>query len=532
MPAAPEPSRNDSAAAAEAAAAAALQAAEEAKASAAELARQLAANESARREAERQRDEAEAKLAVMAQAASDAAAAEAAAAEEASAEAVVKALRLAEATAAAAAATDASRAAAAAASQAGMASGDGASTGEGEQGKAKAVVTDPFAELPPLPPRPEVSPGSLVMRAIQSGAEAGEEWAAQFAAMLRQAEQDATAFQGELQHREEQFGARLGAIRDEAMARISAARLAARQASVHAERLRMAVDASQAAYLAASQRLDDAIRVRAQRSAARVAAETALTEASAVVTDRVLRLEALDAQRQRLNVLSAAFAARDRARDEESSAHALAVALMGFEAALQEGRPLTDHVQRILGACRPPEHHSAQRTACAHVCPDTPSPLSHHQFTAAASKNDPFLVAVLAPVPPAAQPRHALLASLEDEARHARQLALVPTTAPAGVLSRLLSIAASTLRIQELPDVPEALPPGGGIEACLARATAHLRAGRLLDAALELDGRLGASEAVRVVLGPLAQALRQRAAAEQAHEAARAQVVSQVATTA
>ena len=531
MPAAPEPSRNDSAAAAEAAAAAALQAAEEAKASAAELARQLAANESARREAERQRDEAEAKLAVMAQAASDAAAAEAAAAEEASAEAVVKALRLAEATAAAAAATDASRAAAAAASQAGMASGDGASTGEGEQGKAKAVVTDPFAELPPLPPRPEVSPGSLVMRAIQSGAEAGEEWAAQFAAMLRQAEQDATAFQGELQHREEQFGARLGAIRDEAMARISAARLAARQASVHAERLRMAVDASQAAYLAASQRLDDAIRVRAQRSAARVAAETALTEASAVVTDRVLRLEALDAQRQRLNVLSAAFAARDRARDEESSAHALAVALMGFEAALQEGRPLTDHVQRILGACRPPpEHHSAQCTACAHFCPDTP--LSHHQLTAAASKNDPFLVAVLAPVPPAAQPRHALLASLEDEARHARQLALVPTTAPAGVLSRLLSIAASTLRIQELPDVPEALPPGGGIEACLARATAHLRAGRLLDAALELDGSLGASEAVRVVLGPLAEALRQRAAAEQAHEAARAQVVSQVATTA
>jgi hypothetical protein len=376
--AAPVPSRDDSAAAAEAAATAALQAAEEAKASAAELGRQLAANEAARLEAERQRDEAEAKLAVMAQVASEAAAAEAAAAEEAAAEAAVKALRLAEATAAAAAATDASRVAAAAATQAGAASGDGAAAGEGdgEQGQPEVVVvTDPFAELPPLPPRPEVSPGSLVMRAIQSGAEAGEEWAAQFAAMLRQAEQDASAFQGELQHREEQFGARLGAIRDEAMARISAARLAARQASVHAERLRMAVDASQAAYLAASQRLDDAIRVRAQRSAARVAAETALTEASAVVTARLLRLEALDAQRQRLNVLSAAFAARDRARDEESSAHALAVALMAFEAALQEGQPLTEHVQRILGACI--SRGVTQRSACrAHVCSDPiPSPI-------------------------------------------------------------------------------------------------------------------------------------------------------------
>ena len=42
-----------------------------------------------------------------------------------------------------------------------------------------------------------------------------------------------------------------------------------------------------------------------------------------------------------------------------------------------------------------------------------------------ASKHDPFLVAVLAPVPAAAQPRHALVATLEDEARHARQLALV-----------------------------------------------------------------------------------------------------------
>ena len=350
MPAAPEPSRND-AAEAEAVAAAALQAAEEAKASAEELARQLAVNEAARQEAERQRDEAEAKLAVMAHAAAEAAAAEEAAAEEAAAEAVVKALRLAEATAAAAAATDASRA---------------AGQEPGEQGKAEAPaaaaaaagVTDPFAELPALPPRPEVTPGSLVMRAIQSGAQAGEEWAAQFAAMLRQAEQDASAFQGELQHREEQFGARLGAIRDEAMARIAAARQAARQATVHAERLRQAVDASQVAYLAASQRLDDAIRVRAQRSAARVAAETALTEASALVTDRLLRLEALDAQRQRLNVLSAAFAARDRARDEESSAHALAVALMAFEAALQDGQPLTDHVERVLGACHATHAHT------------------------------------------------------------------------------------------------------------------------------------------------------------------------------
>ena len=347
VPAAPEPSRND-AAEAEAVAAAALQAAEEAKASAEELARQLAVNEAARQEAERQRDEAEAKLAVMAHAAAEAAAAEEAAAEEAAAEAVVKALRLAEATAAAAAATDASRA---------------AGQEPGEQGKAEAPaaaagVTDPFAELPALPPRPEATPGSLVMRAIQSGAQAGEEWAAQFAAMLRQAEQDASAFQGELQHREEQFGARLGAIRDEAMARIAAARQAARQATVHAERLRQAVDASQVAYLAASQRLDDAIRVRAQRSAARVAAETALTEASALVTDRLLHLEALDAQRQRLNVLSAAFAARDRARDEESSAHALAVALMAFEAALQDGQPLTDHVERILGACHAPHAHT------------------------------------------------------------------------------------------------------------------------------------------------------------------------------
>ena len=149
-----------------------------------------------------------------------------------------------------------------------------------------------------------------------------------------------------------------------------------------------------------------------------------------------------------------------------------------------------------------------------------------------ASKHDPFLVAVLAPVPAAAQPRHALVATLEDEARHARQLALVDSAAPAGVLSRLLSIVAASLRVAELPDVPEALPPGGGVEACLARATAHLRAGRLLDAALELDGRLGTSEAVRVVLGPLAEALRQRAAAEQAHTVARAFVVSQVATRA
>ena len=466
-------------------------AAEEAQATAAELAQQLAAHEAARAEAERERDAAQAQLQAMAEAAAKAAAIEEEAREAADAEAVVKALRLAEATAAAVAAAEAAQAAAVKASEAALPpSVDGG--GEG------VVVSDPFADLPPLPPRPDLTPGSLVMRAIQSGAEAGEEWAAQFAAMLRQADQDAAAFLGELQQRETQFSTRLSAIRDEAMARIQAAKQAAQQAQVHAERLRTAMDASHLAYLAASQRLDDATRLRAQRGAARLAAETALAEATALVAERVARIEGLDRQRQRLNALSAAFAARDRARDEAASAHALAGALLALEAALQDGLPLHDPVQRML----------------------------------AASKNDPFLAAVLAHMPDTAPPRHALLGELENSSRHASQLALLEPQA--GVLSRLLAIAASSLRMSErIPDDSVLPSQGAGVEACLARASAFLRAGRLLDAAEELDGRMGtASEAVRLVLGPLAQMLRYRAAAEQAHEAARAFVATIVATRA
>ena len=468
-----------------------------------------AAEASLAREGEQQRV-AEAQLRTLEAQAASAASADEAALEAAQADAVLTAVRSAEASAAAGAAAEALRAAEAAADAAQAAvrsaeelvtppipqavppatpptpmvqDGDGDGDGDG----------DPFAELPPLPERPPLAPGALVLRTLASGAPAGNEWALVYAAMLRQAETDALAFQGDLQARHAEFAARLNAVRDAAAARVADARSAAQAAEARATRLRAVLAAAQQAHQVALERDRLALARRAEADSRALAAQLALTTARAALAERTERIMALDATRAQLNALAAAFAARQALREEAAASHAIASEVMAFQRALECGAPLQVPLQRILTL----------------------------------SRDDALVRAVAASLPDEALqgtlPRTALAAALEAASARARQLALLPSDQPAGILSRLLAVAAAPMRCAE---PQQALPGGGGVEACLTRAAKHLHAGRLADAADELtEGMLKGTLAVGA-LQSLAQALRARAAAEQAHKVLRAHVAT------
>jgi hypothetical protein len=311
--------------------------------------------------------------------------------------------------------------------------------------------------------------------------------------MLRQAETDALAFQGDLQARHAEFAARLNAVRDAAAARVADARSAAQAAEARATRLRAVLAAAQQAHQAALERDRLALARRAEADSRALAAQLALTTARAALAERTERIMALDATRAQLNALAAAFAARQALREEAAASHAIASEVMAFQRALECGAPLQVPLQRILTL----------------------------------SRDDALVRAVAASLPDEALqgtlPRTALAAALEAASARARQLALLPSDQPAGILSRLLAVAAAPMRCAE---PQQALPGGGGVEACLTRAAKHLHAGRLADAADELtEGMLKGTLAVGA-LQSLAQALRARAAAEQAHEVLRAHVAT------
>ena len=336
------------------------------------------------------------------------------------------------------------------------------------------------------------------MRTLAEAAAGGEEWAAVYRAMLRQAEVDAAAFEGELAAREATFAEQLGSLRDAAVARVAAARDASDTAQRRARRLRKAAAQAARDHAVAMERIAAAVTEGIAAQTARQEQEVALAAARRAILHRLDRLALIDAQRERLNALGAAFEARRQRRIAATSAHAFAAAVLALGVALEEGLPLEGPLA-LVGR--------------------------------AAAGEDALAAAATAAVPEVAKskgalPRPLLAARLEAAAPRAAALALVPQEG-AGVLARALALAASAARVEEPPAGAAALP-GGGVEAALARARAALADNELSLAADALEVGAAGSEAAKE-LAPVADALRARAAAEQAHAALAARAAELVA---
>lgn len=193
---------------------------------------------------------------------------------------------------------------------------------------------------------------------------------------------------------------------------------------------------------------------------AREQAALALHGAEALLAERRARAPRLDALRLEVNALSEALRVKAQAVVHADGAHRAACSAIVLDSATAAGRPFHRELRGLALAAAGLAAPSADGEEAA---------------------EDALLSAAVGAVPPDAPlPGVPTALQLADEFRRrvaseARQLALLPPVG-AGVLSRLVAIAAAAVRVADRESVLPAGAAEGGIEAAVSKA---LRCGPL-----------------------------------------------------
>eukprot|EP00898_Chlorokybus_atmophyticus_P008672 jgi/Chlat1/8806/Chrsp90S08142 len=342
-------------------------------------------------------------------------------------------------------------------------------------------------------------------RAVSEDVGAVEEWRraqglvlveAIRAAEQRQAQADAIKFNEVLKQRDDETARALQAAHDEAARRAQQVKQLQERLEVGTKAMRSALEEQRRA---AELRLTQALAHKEQDAQAKVEAaiadERVKTE-EGLLQERMGRMKAIDDLRMKINALQQAFSRRSDEAHQSHKAHMITMGASALSAAADEGRPFKAEAELLLSAS-----HSDE-------------------------EGDPFVLAILSSLPHelaerGAPTRTQLADRFAQVKRNARQVALVPENG-GGVLTYGLAHVASKLK---LPEYGAYLPEGGGSEAVLARAEAHLTAGNLAGAADELQSGLAGSAASAAAKDWVAAA-RERALVEQNLAALRAHAVT------
>ena len=350
-----------------------------------------------------------------------------------------------------------------------------------------------------------------------------EKASAAFRAMTFQAETDARAFASalaSLERENKKDRARLEARLTEA----HAAQTEVFSTQMHAfareiDRSERRVAALAAALAEAGEEAEKSAEAREEEAAARLkrSLETqasALKEASAacLLRERIERHARLDEIRTQVNALTETLAARSANARASLEALRLNVAVSSFADAADRGAPVFAEVSLLRDFAR-------RGSSESDAPPDA--------LVAAVARSVPEKNARRGAPTPAA-----LTNRLEDVARAARRLALVPESG--GVLTYLVSGLASFVRLRETADgAPESGfgAPASGVEFALARAKRATAEGKWAEAAEALERGVAGSAAERACAGWIEDA-RDRQRLEMAVAVLRAHAAAETATLA